>query len=190
MIHSGRLTRPKSVITLEYLSQSPVTVADVKLQARVDHADEDTLIEVLIDAAVEACELQLQRKVRRQRVRLNYDRLGYSMLLSGLGPEATVTSIQYRNNGQGQTLPSTEYTVFPDAAPYVRIETLPGFDVDGQLVTIEATAGMTVVPAAVIQWIKIYAATLYVTREMVTTGNATTLGFVDSLLDPHRLPAV
>lgn len=184
------LTRPRASLLLSYLGNSPVTVADVKLQARVDHADEDALIAALIDASVEACELQLQRKVRRQRVRLSFDRLGSKMLLSGLGPEAEILSVTYRANKATVTLPASAYSVYPDSAPYISIPDVPASDVDNQLVTVEANAGMATVPASISQWIKIYAATLYVTREMVTTGSATTLGFVDNLLDPHRLPLV
>lgn len=196
-----QFNKPVSVETVEFLgSGEPVSVLEVKAHARIEYDNEDSLIGLYINAAIERCELELQQKIRPQRVRLKYEGFGCSrgaLLLSGLGGSAMVESLSYYTpNLVLTTLLPSMYRVVHAAqkyvvpAGYVPLSVWPDHSVDNKEVVITATAGMPIIPTAIKQWIMVQAATSFMNREAATERPLTEVGFIDRLLDPYRLAIV
>lgn len=97
----------------------PVTLTDAKLHLRVDHDDEDTLIESLIRAATEHLDGWtgvLGRCLVEQVWRQDHDRFARQMCIP-LGPVIVVQSITWRDPvGQLHTVPSSSYDLRIDEA--------------------------------------------------------------------------
>lgn len=97
----------------------PVTLAEAKLHLRVDHNDEDTLIESLIRAATEHLDGWtgiLGRCLVEQVWRQDHDRFARQMIIP-LGPVIAVQSITWRDpTGQLSTVPSGSYDLRTDEA--------------------------------------------------------------------------
>lgn len=68
---SKRMWRSYSVIT--ELTVEPITVEELKLFARIDNSDEDTLLEGFIVATRQAAEQYLNRALLCRKIRLVYD---------------------------------------------------------------------------------------------------------------------
>ena len=188
------LQKPISARRTEYIgATSAVTVDELKVQSRIDTADEDLLLAQLIAAATDMCELQIQQKVLRQRVRLTFDGFAQArLLLSGLGETAAIESVTYTDMaGVEKTLLPAQYRLVSASATFLQsTDQWPDTNFLDKYVTVIATAGMTTIPAAIKQWILIQAASLYVSRERMGETGMTSLAFVDGLLDPYRLPLV
>lgn len=194
------LQKPVSSEVIVILGTSPVTVDDVKVQARIDYDIEDSLIQLYIDSAIDFCELELQQKVIRQRVRLTFNGFGGActgLLLSGLGRHAEVESVTYIDESEVErTIPVNEYRIVNAAQKYVMpsgdmlLNRWPDQSRTNNTVEVVATCGFDTVPAGVKQWIQIIAATSYAQREKVTTSQTYDLNFIDRLIDVHRLPVV
>ena len=107
----------------------PITLAEAKLHLRVDHNDEDTLIESLIRAATEHLDGWtgiLGRCLVEQVWRQDHDRFARQMIIP-LGPVMAVQSITWRDPaGQLSTVPSGSYDLRTDEAGNAVIR----FDVD------------------------------------------------------------
>jgi uncharacterized phiE125 gp8 family phage protein len=90
----------------------PVTLVEAKAQLRVDHNDEDALIESLISVARRKVESETGRLLAVQTVDVYYDEWpaeGYVPL--PLHPAASVTHVKYIDeDGALQTWASTNYT--------------------------------------------------------------------------------
>jgi len=97
----------------------PVTLAEAKLHLRVDHNDEDALIENLIRAATEHLDGWtgvLGRCLVEQIWRQDHDRFARQMIIP-LGPVMAVQSITWRDlAGQLSTVPSGSYDLRIDEA--------------------------------------------------------------------------
>lgn len=94
-------------------SEEPVTVAELKLQARITHDDEDAALEGYISAARERCEELLERPIITRTVTLTLDDWpgdGDIELLPS--PVQSITSIQYLDaDGVTQTVDPSVYTL-------------------------------------------------------------------------------
>ena len=97
----------------------PVSLAEAKLHLRVDHNDEDTLIESLTRAATEHFDGWngiLGRCLVEQVWRQDHDRFARQMIIP-LGPVIAVQSITWRDPaGQLSTVPSGCYDLREDEA--------------------------------------------------------------------------
>lgn len=175
----------------------PVTLAEAKLQLRVDDTDEDSLITgVLIPAAVHACEQIIGRSIMSQAWKLTLDdfedeiRLPWPEILS-------VTGVQYRDvNGVTQTLDTSVYELSGDRLRLKLNQQWPQTTGD---VVIDYTAGyasgteaaqQAAVPGNVKTWILLTAGTMYANRESVLAGVSSSElagGFTDRLLDRERV---
>ena len=97
----------------------PVTLAEAKLHLRVDHNDEDALIQSLIRAATEHLDGWtgiLGRCLVEQVWRQDHDRFARQMIIP-LGPADTAQSITWRDPaGQLGTVPSGSYDLRTDEA--------------------------------------------------------------------------
>lgn len=198
----------------------PVTLADAKNYLRVDAdlTADDTLITLLISAARRYAEAYTGRSLISQGWKLLLDSFpsptGMGVpwgrpwsvppqaVLLERGPVISVDSITYTAmDGSTQTMPSTDYAV-DLASPMPRVTpvfgkiwpvTLP--QIGAVAVNFTAGYGTTAasVPEGIRQWMFMRISTLYRNREEVAVlnrGKVEALPFVDSLLDPYRVPVL
>lgn len=106
----------RTVVTIEPASE-PVTLAEAKVHLRVDHDDENTLIESLITAARQWAETETNRRFINTTIRLSLDAFPCEFRLPG-GKTQSVTSITYVDgDGTTQTLATSVYTLDSDSEP-------------------------------------------------------------------------
>ncbi len=133
----------------------PVSLADTKLHLRVDHDEEDQLIEGLIEAATEYLDGWtgiLGRCLVEQEWRQDYDVFARELCLP-LGPVISVTTVTWRNAaGQVATVPGASYDLRTDTAgrSVVRFDDTYPFPRDlheSRAVGITYKAGWATIPA-------------------------------------------
>lgn len=119
----------------------PVSLAQAKRQLRVDHSDDDTLINSLIGVAVDYCQMVTASRFAMGTYRLDLDRFPEygristhyclddtrEQIILPIGPVNSVTSITYKDSdGTSQTWSSSEYTLVKTGTQAV-IECKPGY---------------------------------------------------------------
>lgn len=196
-------------------SIEPVTVADVRLQARIIDASEDALLQLMIGAARRYAETYTGRSFVTQKWRAVGDafpgqalmgvRAGISWsipdhaLVLEKGPIQLIDSITYTAmDGTTQIMPGTDWVADLTGTPRItprfgKIWPIPLPQIGSVAVNFTAGYGDTAdtVPEGIRHWILLRVATLYERREEVaevTRGKIEALPFVDGLLDPYRLP--
>jgi uncharacterized phiE125 gp8 family phage protein len=186
----------------------PITVAELKAQCRIDTADEDALLAVIIAAARAKAESYTGAAIMQQTWEQALDGFPCAEIevlkpaaWSGSSTAAnpfTLTSISYLDEaGATQTLGNTLYVADVGTFPSW---VLPKFDTSwpatsgaANSVTLRYTVGYTVptlVPGDMRAWLLLTAAYLYAQREaMVTIDRVAEIParFVDSLIDPYRV---
>jgi uncharacterized phiE125 gp8 family phage protein len=184
---------PRLISRLAYIdAEETVSLAEVKTQARVEFDDEDTLLRVFSEAARERCELEIQSKIRRQTVVLEFWGWAAGLMLSGLGPNIEVTAVEVVRPDGTELVPATVYTIKKGPVSMLVLrenQTWPDLEFDS-VVRVTANAGYEnrgAVPVAIKQWIAMMAATMYKVRESHSDKQMVSLGFVDGLLDPYRV---
>lgn len=189
------LHKPVSTTFVEYLTVArPITVQDVKNHARIEYDSEDALIQIYIDAAIERCELEIQQKIVRQRVKVNFEGFGglfTGLLLDGLGKHASVELVQFYDRSEAlQT--TTDYRVVDAAQKYILpngsalLNRWPDMSLNNHQVVVTATAGFADVPNAIKQWLLVMSASSFMAREGMGDKQMYDVGFIDRLLDPYR----
>jgi len=178
----------------------PVSIADMRMQCRVDAEDasEDALLAIYATAARMAAEHEMQRALIWQTWELRLDAFPSAGIELGKASAASITQVQYidtagalqtmapelyaldASTDPGWLLPAdgTSWPATDDVANAVRIQFVAGFG-----------AAADSVPANVRAWILVTAATLYAQREAIDlAGKAVALPgrFIDRLLDEHR----
>ncbi|WP_173935107.1 head-tail connector protein [Chelativorans sp. Marseille-P2723] len=182
----------------------PITLAEAKLHLRVDHNDEDALIESLIRAATEYLDGWtgiLGRCLVEQVWRQDHDRFARQMIIP-LGPVIAVQSLTWRDPaGQLSTIPSGSYDLRIDEAGNAVIR----FDADyafptnlheSRAVGITFKAGYetkpgppstSTVPDPLKVAILLLVGHWYQNREAVSTTGMASLPFaVEALIAPYR----
>ena len=182
----------------------PVTLAEAKLHLRVDHNDEDALIQSLIRAATEHLDGWtgiLGRCLVEQVWRQDHDRFAREMSIP-LGPVIAVQSITWRDPaGQLNTVPSGSYDLRIDEAGNAVIR----FDADyvfptnlheSRAVAITFKAGYptnpgppatSTVPDPLKVAILLLIGHWYQNREAVSAAGMASLPFaVEALIAPYR----
>ena len=180
-------------------SGNVVSLEDCKAQARIDHNEEDVLLEGYIKMATERAEFLLNAKLLTQTWDWFLDEFPAGDLESPLAPLVSVDSIKYYDSDNAlQTWASLNYEV--DLAGLVpRI--VKAKDVSWpttydriNAVQIRVTVGYgaaTAVPQAIKHWITAAVAESYKARELTREGRPETASpFIDGLLDPYRVPYV
>lgn len=176
-------------------ASEPVSRADAKLHLRVDHGDEDTLIDTLIAAARLYVELRLRRVLVTQGWRLFLDSWPSSGTIElPLRPLSSVDGIViYDLDGTPVTVPATDYLVdLVSDPPRIALRgnrPRPGLAVNG--IEVDLTAGYGApadVPAPIRTAILQLVAHWYERREPVAFGGqpASVPDTLDGLLDPYR----
>lgn len=175
----------------------PISVAEAKLQARVDGSDEDSLIEGLIHTARQDLETRLQRSITPVVWKQLRDTFPGGRCIRLHWP--TVTAIAhvkyYDRDGVQQTWSSANYQLDGASEP-ARLCLAPSVSwPDTQLdkinaVEIQYTAGWgdaAAVPAALKHWLKLRVATLYQHREEIAAGmSISQIPSVDALLNTQN----
>lgn len=192
----------------------PLSITEVKLHLRVDFADDDVLIGLLITAVRQYCEHLTARSLCTQKWALVMDcfpgSLGYASnwgqpnslpgnaVLLEKGPVQSIDSITYIDMASAtQTMASSDY-VADMSGQLTRIT--PRFGKIWPIAlpqiasaTINFTAGYGVaaaVPEGLKSWMKLRIGTLYENREEVISGRSVSivaLPFVDRLLDAYTI---
>lgn len=176
--------------------ESPVSLPDVKLHLRVDHDDEDGLIQAYIDAAVahlDGWTGVLGRCLVSQTWRQDFDRFA-SCLRLPLWPIREIRSITWRNEqGQIATISGGDYALKADAlGGYVRFVdgyAYPSglYQSDAVAVTFTAGTDPAVVPAALKAAIMLLVGHWYQNREAVAENSLVELPMaVNALIAPFR----
>lgn len=177
----------------------PITVADMKRHLRVDHGDDNDVIEALINQAVsflDGLSGILGRCLMPQTLELAYDAfpIGRSIRIP-LGPVISVTSVIYDDvNGVPQTVSSNDYEIDTYSVDtwVVPLETFswPATLIAINTVRIQYIAGYAggAIPPAILGAIKLLVGHWYEHREQTIVG--VTIGeipmAVASLIAPYR----
>lgn len=176
-------------------SVEPVSVADIKLNSRIDSDLEDTWIADAIKTAREQAEHRTGRAFINRTLECVLDEFPEAEIKLPLVPAVSVTHIKYIDStGTLQTfdaanygldtygieqwiMPTTDWPTTYDAANAVRITYVAGYGADA-----------TFCPNSVKQWIKAAVDAMYKNRGLLTEKQAYTLpdDFACGLLDPYR----
>jgi uncharacterized phiE125 gp8 family phage protein len=169
----------------------PITLAEAKLNCRVDHNDENDLLNMLIAAARQHAETILHRAIITQTLDAYFDEFPSEFALP---PMQSVTAITYVDlDGATQTLAANQYTVDAVSQPS-RITpayavTWPATRNQTNAVKVRFLAGYgaaSAVPQCIKNWMLFRICTLYNQRDQFAPGAFMAQipeHFVDSLLD-------
>lgn len=186
----------------------PVTTAEAKTHARIDHSDEDSLIDALVTAARQRVEEYLQRALIDTEFTMTLDDFGpqiawwpRSFLAADIrlprSPVQSVDEIRYiDDSGVQQTLAQSKYRV--DTSSLVArvtpsyAETWPTTRPITNAVEIDFTAGYGAnaadVPEPIRQAIKVLVSTWYDHRQSLSEASVSTVPIqAEYLLGPYRV---
>lgn len=177
----------------------PVSLAEAKLHLRVDAADEDTLINIYIAAAMQACEQQTGRAIMPQTWELTLDAFPAAFELTRV-PVESITSLKYFDEtGLQITLDSSAYTL-DKADDYCPAYVVPVYDTSWptarqqvNAVALRYVAGWpdaASVPQSLKSWMLLQIGAMYDNRQAEGSVQTYALGFADRLLDRYKLWSV
>jgi uncharacterized phiE125 gp8 family phage protein len=175
---------------------NPVTLTEAKLQCRVDHTDDDTLIGLLISAAtayLDGYAGVLGRALVTQTWRQDLESFSDPLRLA-LGPVASITSVTYYDADNAvQTLAGTVYGLFSDEfGAYLALkpdQTFPSVYSRRDAISVTYVAGVadSAVPAPIKHAILLMVGHWYANREAVAPGQMYDVPMaVDALIRPYR----
>jgi len=177
-------------------AETPVSLTEVKAHCRVDGNDSDSVLTVLLSAAVDHLDGWtgiLGRCLVTQTWRQDFG--SFACLRLPLGPVASISALTYfdaANNAQ-QTLSTDVYELRTDArGPYVGLkpnQSWPGLysRPDAVSVTFVAGTAASAVPASIKAAILLLVSHWNENREAVTGGAMSQLPLgVSALIAPHR----
>lgn len=175
----------------------PVTVAECKLNARIDADDTslDALLSTLIKSARETAEQMLNRSLIQQTWELVLDAFPDGEIELGWPPVTGIVSVSYIDaNGATQTLNPSSYALDSETMPGWL---LPAAGTDWpttydtvNAVRVRFTAGYgenrDAVPESIKQWIKAHVALWVRQPEAASDRALTPVPYLDRLLDRER----
>jgi len=179
----------------------PIYLEEAKAQCRIDHGDEDALVQALIRASRDYVENFTHRALITQTWDWQIDGFPCGDLVLPLAPVSSVTSVTYLDSaGTSQTWSSSNYRTDLPAGPKApRARLAPGYGVLYpttydviNAVTVRFVAGYgattATVPFAIKQALLLLIAHWYKTREPVVTGTIVSpvQHSVDGLLWPYK----
>lgn len=180
----------------------PITLAQAKLHLRVDHADEDALIEGLITTVRMACEDRIQGTLITTGWTFALDAFpggpGACILLP-MPPTIGLASVQYVDPAGATQAMDWASLVHVDlisqpARIAPRSGSWPATARQLNAVQITYTAGhgpaAADVPRPLVQWMLLAMGDLYANRQRSAERPQVPQGFADGLLDPYRLYAL
>ena len=173
-------------------------MAQAKLHLRVDHADDDELIEDLITVARQAAEDRCGRSLISCGWRLTLD--GFLPALELPNPPCiSVQSVKYFDaDGIERTLDPQHYFVDVVSEPAMVVPAVglawPPTQDRINAVVVDYTAGYGVqasaIPRPIVQWVKLAMGDMYDNRNGSSDKPNVPQNFVDSLLDPYTIWSV
>ncbi len=184
-----------SRILINAPTAEPITLAEAKLHARVEHDADDAMITGFIVAAREDAEHELGRPLAAQVWQLTFD--AFPAVEIALGPDVTgIQSIQYLDAaGDLQTLDQAAYVL--DNLDRDKCFVLPADGYEwpttydsANAVRVRIACGLDPVPETVRAWMLLRIGTLIEHRAAVAAGQTLTAmpdRFVDRLLDRYRI---
>lgn len=173
----------------------PITLAEAKLHARVEHDADDAMITGFIAAAREDAEHELGRPLAAQVWQVTVD--AFPAVEMALGPDVTgIQSIQYLDAaGDLQTLDQAAYVL--DNLDREKCFVLPADGYEwpttygsANAVRVRIACGLDPVPETVRAWMLLRISTLIEHRAAVAAGQTLTAmpdRFSDRLLDRYRI---
>jgi uncharacterized phiE125 gp8 family phage protein len=184
------------IIDIQAPAAEPIAQADVKASARIDGAEFDSQLAIIIPALRRHVEGRLGRRLINQTVELVLDRFPASEIDLQLPSVSSIVSVKYLDaNGTEQTLASNAYALdsasytawlmpaygqqWPetmDAANAVRVRFVVGYGA-------EAAA----VPEDIRLWMIAHAVQILNAPDGQGDGSIKPLPFVDGLLDNHKV---
>lgn len=181
----------------------PITVADAKAHLRIDVADDDAYIAVLIQAAREQAESICERSFVEQTWELTLDTFPDAIRLP-MPRILSVAAVQYLDDtGALRTLAPASYVVDDKSEPGYIVpapeSTWPATQAGAvNALTVTYKAGLKAspvsqaeaaaqVPACVRQWMLLAVGEMYANRERSAERPAVAHGFADHLLDDARI---
>lgn len=177
------VTPPEALVSLE----------DAKAHLRVDHDDEDTLIEAYIAAAsahIDGPGGWLGRSIGTQTLELRRDAFCDLITLPN-GPVASITSVKYLDDdGAEQTLASGGYQLEGDVLGLAYNQTWPSLRGDRGGVRIRYVAGSETIPSAIFAAVLLMVGDLYANRETERAEGSSAIQMsttVEALLGPFRI---
>lgn len=173
-------------------TSEPITLAEAKLQLRVDHNDEDTIIQGFITAAREHAEQVTKRSIMPQTWEVVLDAFPESDIELLYPVVNAVESVKYIDlNGAQQTMSAFDYYLDKDSEPgWVILGTdkeWPETQEVANAVRVRYTAGYAnaaAVPASIRTWLLLAVEHLY---DRCKEGGNASLGdgFAQHLLDRY-----
>lgn len=173
-----------------------VSLADAKAHLKVDHADEDALITLMINAATESAEQAVGRAIMPQAWQLTLDAFPEAFELTRT-PVTGITSVQYTDtDGTLQTLASSAYSL-DNASDHSYHYLVPAYstswpDTREQVnaVAVQFTCGYASaedVPPGIKSWLLLQVGAMYENRQAEGKAQTYALGFADRLLDRYKV---
>jgi uncharacterized phiE125 gp8 family phage protein len=165
----------------------------VKQHLRVEHGDDDELIQAYLDAAVAHIDGpfgKLNRAIWEQTLELRQNTFSAPIRLP-YGPVSAVASIKYVDaDGVEQTVSADDYLLTSDG--YVVLahgSSWPRLRGDAEGVRVRYTAGFETVPSSILSAVMLTVGHWYANRETVVVGEgaAEVPMAVEALLAPYRL---
>jgi uncharacterized phiE125 gp8 family phage protein len=186
-----------STIKVLDASTEPVSLAEAKLHLRVDHDEEDGLIQGLITAARQLAEGEMQRTLISTTWQMTTDAFGDALRLEWprvLGVE----SLQFvAEDGQLATLDPADYVLdnSNDVSPAYLVPAFgcawPATRAEINAVRVRYVAGFgsspVDVPQQIKQWILLHVGAMYANREAVAGKQMTALPYLCGLLEPFKV---
>ena len=173
-----------------------VSLQEAKAQARVDCADEDSLVGLYIGAATDAASDRLQRALVPTRYRLTLDSFPSAIELI-LPPILSVESVKYIDaTGTQQTLDPQDYYLDSVSEPGYLLPAVgrawPATQDRTNAVEVEYTAGYagSAIPPPIKQWILLAIGDMYEQRTRSAEKPVVPQSFADSLLDTYKIWSV
>lgn len=168
----------------------------VKGHLRVDHDDDDTLIEAFVAAVIDHIDGPggwLDRAIWPQTLELRQNAFGGSIRLP-YGPATSITSIKYVDpDGAEQTLSAPNYVLMNSGEVVLAHNaSWPNLRGDAEGVRIRYVAGFATLPPAILSAVLLMVGDLYQNRETVgdVTGSIQMSMTVQALLAPFRVWSV
>ena len=185
-----------SLIVITPPTAEPVSLAEARAQARVDHVIDDAMLSGYIMAARETCEHELQRTLIATTYELNLDEFPAGAIELPMGPigavgALTVSSVKYTDiTGAEITVDPSAYML--DAYSIVpRIVPLAGWPSPKTTINavrvryVSGHADASVIPQAIKTWILLHVSHLNENRE-AAAAQLQPLPFLGRLLDKYR----
>lgn len=166
-----------------------VSVADIKLNSRIENTVEDAWITDAIKAATEQAEHRTGNTYGARVVEFALDSFPVAEIQTPT-PLNSVVSIKYVNEiGNEQTVSNTLYTIENYRLKHwiLPVGEWPVTSIGANAVKIQVNIGYAEMPASVKQWVKLAVDTWYKHRGSVTDAQSFELprNFGMALLDPH-----